>query len=255
MLREFFGIGGYQRAAEGFLSWQHITFVTAFMIAMIGMAIFFGKRDQGKTSRDHNKVLMITAVVMDGTELLRIVLNCFFTGDWMSWLHSLPLYMCSIQFITLPLAAFSNGRFKQASMDFVCIFGLLGAVVGTYCAGNNYGTYPVICFDNVVSSITHAAAGFASLYILQTGMASMKRNNVLITCGIIIGFAMISYAVNVPLGSNYMFLMRGDGTPYDILYRWFSGNKVLYPLSVVFLFILYIGAFYKVFNLIRRHRK
>ena len=38
-MREFFGFGGYQRPAEGFLSWQHLTFVTSLMVIMVVLAI------------------------------------------------------------------------------------------------------------------------------------------------------------------------------------------------------------------------
>jgi hypothetical protein len=51
-----------------------------------------------------------------------------------------------------------------------------------------------------------------------------------------------------------MFLLRGDGTPYDILYNLVGGSPVWYPLGVVLLFILYILAFYWIFFLVT-HRK
>ena len=38
-MKEFFGIGGYQRSAEGFLSWQHLTFVTGLMVIMVALGI------------------------------------------------------------------------------------------------------------------------------------------------------------------------------------------------------------------------
>ena len=47
-----------------------------------------------------------------------------------------------------------------------------------------------------------------------------------------------------------MFLMRGDGTPYDILFNLVGGNPVVYPLSVVALFLLYIVSFYGVYYLV-----
>ena len=43
-MKEFFGIGGYTREAEGYMSWQHLTFVTSLMIIMVALAIFFGLR-------------------------------------------------------------------------------------------------------------------------------------------------------------------------------------------------------------------
>ena len=48
-----------------------------------------------------------------------------------------------------------------------------------------------------------------------------------------------------------MFLMRGDGTPYDIFYNLVGGNKILYPLTVVALFIIYICAFWGIYSLIK----
>ena len=47
-------------------------------------------------------------------------------GDPAYWQKLLPLFLCSIQLFTLPLAAFTKGRLKNASLDFVLIFGLLG---------------------------------------------------------------------------------------------------------------------------------
>ena len=39
LMKEFFGFGGYQRAAEGFMSWQHLVFVTSLVILMVVLAV------------------------------------------------------------------------------------------------------------------------------------------------------------------------------------------------------------------------
>jgi len=157
--------------------------------------------------------------------------------------------------ITIPLAAFSKGRTQEAALDFVAIFGILGAVLGTYGAGNNYGSYPVLCFDNVVSGLTHCISGFSSLYILISGMASLQKRNIGITFGILLSFCVAAYIANLLLDYNYMFLMRGDGTPYDILYNLLGGHPVAYPLSVVALFVIYIIAFYHIDYLLKTRRQ
>jgi cytochrome b subunit of formate dehydrogenase len=51
-----------------------------------------------------------------------------------------------------------------------------------------------------------------------------------------------------------MFLMRDDGTPYSIFYNLVNGNKVLYPLVVVILFLLYITGFYQVYYLLKNKK-
>lgn len=251
-MKEFFGFGGYQRPVEGFLSWQHILFVTILMGLMIAMAVILGIRNKNRSLSAKNKVLIWAALLIDGFELFKIVLLCFRAEDPMNWLYDLPLFLCSIQLITIPLAAFSKGRTKEAALDFVCIFGLLGAVLGTIGAGNNYSSYPVLSFDNVVSGLTHAISGFSALYIMIAGMASMKKENIFISYSILLGFCVAAYVANVTLSYNYMFLMGGDGTPYDILYNLVNGNQVLYPIGVVLLFLVYITGFYNVYFALKR---
>lgn len=253
-MKEFFGFGGYQRPIEGYMSWQHLTFVTVLMVLMIASAVYLGRRNRSRSDQDKNMVLVITAILIDAFELFKIVLLCFRSGDPFDWLNNLPLFLCSIQLITIPLAAFTRGRLKESSLDFVLIFGVLGAVLGTYAAGNNYGSYPVLSFDNVVSGLTHSLAGFAALYIGFSGMVSMKKKNMPITFSILIGFCVAAFVANKLLDYNYMFLVSGDGTPYDILYNLVGGNAVLYPLLVVLLFILYITLFYSVYFLIQKRK-
>jgi uncharacterized membrane protein YwaF len=144
---------------------------------------------------------------------------------------------------------------REAALDFVCIFGILGAVLGTYGAGQNYGCYPVLSFDNVVSGITHSISGFASLYILISGMASMKKKNIGITFSILLSFCAAAFVANHLVDYNYMFLRAGDGTPYDILYNLVGGNPVLYPMCVIALFLVYILVYYWVYFAITNRKK
>ncbi|MBQ9797784.1 MAG: YwaF family protein [Clostridia bacterium] len=249
-MKEFFGWDGYAREPEGFMSLEHILFVTALMAIMACLAIVLGRRNRHADERQKNRVLVTAAILIDSFELFKIVLLCFRGKDPWAWLYTLPLFMCSILLIAIPLAAFSKGRVREAALDFVLIFGLLGAVLGTYGAGNNYGSYPVLSFDNVVSGITHSISGFSSLYIGISGMASLKRKNLPITFAVLLGFAVCAMIANGLLDYNYMFLVRGDGTPYDILYNLVGGHPILYPMGVILLFLLYIAAFYGVYYLI-----
>ncbi len=251
-MKEFFGIGGYQREAEGFMSWQHLLFVTLLMIAMVALAAWLGRKYRFAQDGVKNKVLIVSAITIDALELFKIVLLCIRSNDPWDWLYNLPLFLCSIQLITIPLAAFAKGRIRESALDFVFIFGILGAVMGTYGAGNNYGTYPVLSFDNVVSGLTHAISGFVSLYIVISGMASMKKRNMGISFGILGSFCVLAYIANHLLDYNYMFLMGGDGTPYDIFYNLVNGNQILYPIIVVVLFLAYISLFYYIYFLIKR---
>ena len=253
-MKEFFGIDGYNREAEGFLSPEHLIFVTSLMIIMTLCAVLVGRRCRFLDAKEKNRPLVIAALLIDFFEIFKIVFLCFRHENPMQWIYELPLFLCSIHLITMPLAAFSRGRIKEAALDFVLIFGVLSAVLGTYGAGNNYGTYPVICFDNVVSGITHSLSGFASLYIAISGMTSLKKKNVPITFSILLGFCAAAGIANHIVDYNYMFLRRGDGTPYDIFYNLVGGHPVLYPLCVILLFVVYIAIYYLTYYLIKKKK-
>ena len=252
--REFFRIGDtFQWQPSGFMSWQHLTFVTVLVVLMVLLAVLLGRKNRNATMAKKNRVLIWSAVLIDGFELLKIILAC--TDDPSSWTMLLPLFLCSIQLITIPLAAFARGRVKAAALDFVSIFGLLGALLGTYGAGQNYDAYPVLSFPNVVSGITHCISGFAALYILISGMASMDKKDIPVTLGILTFFCAAAFVANELVEYNYMFLRRGDGTPYDILFNLVGGHPVIYPVGVVALFFLYILGFYAIFFAVTKKRK
>ena len=245
-MRNFFGFGTgeypYGRPADGFLSWQHIVVVSIFVITGILLAIFLGNRNKNKDYKTKNKVLIWAAIAIDTFEIAKIIIGCI--DDISFWQVSLPLFLCSIQLITIPLAAFGKGRFKEAALDFVLIFGILGGLLGTVGAAQNYNAYPAFSWPNIVSATTHTISAFSSLYIAISGMSSLKKRNIGITYAILFGFGIAAYITNIILDYNYMFLMNHDGTPYEYLYNWVGGSPLWYPICVMMLFVVYIAIFY-----------
>lgn len=257
-MKEFLGFGGYAREAEGAYSWQHLLFVGSLLAIMTVLAVVLGRKNRHRSLHQKNKVLIVSAILIDALEIFKITILCLRADGGPSFepiLRTLPLFLCSIQLIAIPLAAFTKGRIEEAALDFVSIFGLLSAVFGTVGAAQNYDAYPVLSMDNVVSGITHCISGFAALYIMISRMERMRLKNMLITYGILIFFCIAAYIANVLIPYNYMFLMAGDGTPYDIFYNLVDGNKVLYPAIVVGLFLIYIAAFYGIFHWITDKKK
>lgn len=258
IIKEFFGLNdtktGFLRPADGAWSWQHILAVSIYLIIMFAVAIIVGKKHRNATDKQKNKVLIITAIVINAFEIVKIIALCIRNNDPWHWRYVLPLFLCSIQLIAIPMAAFSKGRLKEACLDFVLTFGILGATFGTVGATQIYSKYPVVSMDAMFSGITHSISGFASLYIAISGMTSMKKKNLIITLGVLIGFSVIAYVANHIVGYNYMFLMYHDGTPYSIFYNLVGGNPVLYPLIVVLIFVVYLVGFYHVYHAITKKK-
>ena len=120
-MREFFGLevknGGYLREPEGYFSWQHLLFVTLICLTAILLGVLLGKRSRSRSYREKNRVLITAALLFDALEVFEIVFLCFRSHDPLNWVKNLPLFLCSVQAIALPMAAFCKGRLKLAALD------------------------------------------------------------------------------------------------------------------------------------------
>ena len=222
---------------------------------MIAIAVVVGLKYKNKEQKEKNKVLIFSAILMNGFELVKIIALSIRYQDPFHFRYVLPLFLCSIQLIAIPMAAFCKGRVKNACLDFVFAFGILGATFGTIGSTQIYAKVPVLAMDSVFSAITHCISGFASLFIGVSGMTSMKKRDLSITLGVLLGFSVVAYIVNHIVGYNYMFLMYHDGTPYLYFYNLVNGNRVLYPLMVMLLFVLYVCVFYLIYIAVKNAKE
>ena len=71
VMREFFGFGGYMRTPEGYMSWQHLTFVTSMLAVMAILAVFFGLRNRKQELNKKNLVLVFAAIAMNRRPALK----------------------------------------------------------------------------------------------------------------------------------------------------------------------------------------
>ena len=254
IMKNFFGFASgeypYGRPADGYMSWQHLVFVSVFIVAGVALAIVLGRLNRNKDYKTKNRVLIWAAIIIDSFEIAKIIIGSVHVSTF--WRVSLPLFLCSIQLITIPMAAFCKGRLKEAALDFVLIFGLLGGILGTVGSANNFNTYPAFSWPNLVSTVTHIISAFAALYIAISGMTSLKRKNIPITFGILFGFGIAAYLANILLDYNYMFLMYHDNTPYMYFYDMVNGSPILYPIVVMLIFVLYVSVFYLIYFKIKR---
>jgi uncharacterized membrane protein YwaF len=85
-------------------------------------------------------------------------------------------------------------------------------------------------------------------------MESMKKENLWITLAILGGFTLAALIANLTLDYNYMFLMNHDGTPYVIFWNMVGGNRVLYAITVVLIFVIYILLYYYIYHWIKNRK-
>ena len=75
-MKEFFGIGGYQREPEGYLSWQHLTFVSFIILVMAISAVYVGLKNRSYELKRKNKTLMIASIAINIVEFIKIIFIC-----------------------------------------------------------------------------------------------------------------------------------------------------------------------------------
>ena len=259
LLREYFG-WTQNRPVEGWFSWQHLLYVTLMVILTVALGVILGRRARPEDEEKRRTPLKIAALLMVGLELFKIVICSFRAGDVWSFRGFLPLFLCSILLISLPLAAFGKGKVREAATDFSFSFGMLCCIAGTYLAGNIFGSSPVLSFDPMVSVTTHCISGFATVYIGCSGLCRMKPRNIPISFAILAVFEGLALAVDIwqkptPYQSNYMFFMSPDGTPFQLCLDIVGGSQVLYTIFVMLLYFVYLALFYAGYAAVRRVKK
>ena len=247
---EFFGKPTFG-TPQGVYSRQHLLYVSFLLIIMIILAVFIGLKNKNKDENEKNKILIWAAFLINGFELFKFAFNLGASPDGSSWKEDLPLYLCRVQLIAIPLAAFCKGRVKEAALDFVVVFGIIGAILGMVGSTENFNKYPVLSVYNIVSGITHSISGFASLYIMISKMGSMKLKNWPIVITVLLSVCGLALLANAAFNENYMFLSYHDDTPYIIVHNIVGGIKVLYSAMVIILFVIYYFIFIYVYNLIK----
>jgi predicted outer membrane lipoprotein len=249
----------FEREPEGYFSWQHLLTVSLALLITVLTALWLGRKNRNKSFAEKMKTVKTAALLIDGFELLKLTILVIITKDFATLRSYLPLFLCSIPLIVLPVAAFSKGRLQQAALDFMLMFGLICGVAGTFLAGNIYSIFPVLHFEPLVSLTTHNLSAFACLYIGFSGLATLEKKNTWIAIAILGVFMTIAETVNlfhrgIGFQDNYMFLSRGDGTPFQILENIFGPNTVLYALSVALLMWGYMLLFILVARRIKKKR-
>lgn len=258
-IRQFFGFEEDPRTPEGWFSWQHLTYVTALVIAVILLGTTVGRHFHGLSFAQRRKPLRVAAILMLALEAFKIILISIRSGDPWSFRSMLPLFLCSIILFTLPIAAFGRGRLAAAAMNFTFVFGMLCCLAGTYLAANYYDHSPVFSFDPIISSMTHAISGFSAVYIGVSGLAKRQKGDLGVMAAMLGIFEAMALAADlIQLDSayecNYMFFMRPDGTPFSICMNLVGGNQALYTLFVAALYFAYLFLFLLAWRCLTRRK-
>ena len=240
------------RTIEGMFSFAHLFSVTVALAVAVVLAVFLGKRTRFAPKRQR-LVLAVSAASIVLVQIAKIAFLAAESDDSLIGvlIGNAPLYLCDMAIFMIPLAAVTpRGRFHDCCVDFMAVWGMLMGTMGTYFAGNIYGSHAAFSFLAVVSLLNHAISGFTAVYLFAAKACRMEKRNVPITIGILVVIMTFVLVLDYVDGHNFMFFFTGDGTPYDTIKSLLGGRLIPYQISVYVCQCGYMAAFYAVYYLI-----
>lgn len=261
---------------EPYFSKAHIFAVTFFLVHIIVLAIYLGRKYKNNP-KAIEIVLKISAFIMIAMYIFEITDNIAhqfvikkLTLDtaegWKTFaghiINNAPLYLCDFSIFVIPIIAFSKGKVRAIASDFMAIWGIPMGIIGTYLAGNIFGRVPVMSFDGLLAIFLHVIPAGVTVFLYVTKIATLEKKNAFLTTVIFMAFMLFVLLYDNIFGIwykgvNFMFFYSGDGTPFD-LFRPYVPLPV-YQIIVYTLYASYMILFYLAYygikdSIAKRHK-
>ena len=142
-----------------------------------------------------------------------------------NWWGELPLQLCNINMILIPIAALSGKRLLQC---FCFFMGPLGAGLALVLPGNGFSGYSILLPRMIGYYGTHWMVVFGSFALVALGLYKPKYKDYLKTLASAFGIAFVIFLVNVLFRvtgantySNYFFTHDPEGNPIlELFHGW-----------------------------------
>lgn len=131
--------------------------------------------------------------------------------------YTLPLYLCSLFWILLPVGVFSKPGFvKQMALANVATTGLLSGLMG-YILNYHIDVYPIFSFVGVRTLLYHALMIFGAVLLWTSGYYKPKAGDQWRGFIPILVLLVPALILNARYGYDYAYTAGGLGTPITIL--------------------------------------
>lgn len=156
-----------------------------------------------------------------------------------SWGYTLPLHLCSLMSVILPVMAVSRNKLLQ---EYAYAMGLAPALMTLLTPDVYY--YPALSFIYIQTMVVHGLICFIPLFLIfGMGFKPNIRNLPRVTA-MLIGFAVLNIPVNYFTDGNYFFLRYpAAGSPMEAFAEMVGSPWYLIPtflLGCVLWLVLYL---------------
>ncbi len=194
----------------------------------------------------------VALVIMSCSGLVAVVYNLV---AWGSPLEYLPLHMCSISAILLPLAVLTRNKYLGNLMLIWCLGSILALVFNQAQA-----EYEIPSAAFFIYYIPHVLEFAVMLYLFKFGYVQKDHRTIPVSIGLTIGIYTAVHFVNLALNkyyiahrvtdssgavveSNYMFSMTPTTPIFELFWRIIP-YRYWYMYGAVLVLVVYLGAVY-----------
>lgn len=212
------------------------------MIFFIGLLALASLLVKGKSDRTKAMVISVVCwVTLVGFFVYKYALSIDPEYDVLTanmggfnWWGELPLHLCNINLLLIPIAAFSK---KRALLSFCFFIGPLGALMALLMPGNGFDGFSIFLPRMLGYYGTHFIVMIAALALGTFGLYHPKMRDVPMIAATLFIVALIIFGINMILRTtglhpkaNYFYTVETEGNPLlEIFWRW---------LPVPFLYML-----------------
>lgn len=193
---------------------RHMLLVAVMLLGLSWALKWISQLPEDKSWR----VIQIAAVVEPILELSHTV--WLYQCGQTQLVKLLPLHLCSMQCVFIPLAIFTK---KRALWDYLYATAVLGGLCGVLFPAGVAGVYPLWHFQTIQTVLLHSLLMFVPLALIATGRFEPSLQGFGRALLVFLPVAAIAAVVDICYGENYMFILfPPEGTPLVWLYDAFG---------------------------------
>lgn len=192
---------------------QHLLSLAMVFCSWAILTLIFKDKQKNKKWR----LLILLSLVLPLLECLQIL--WYKSINQFSWGYTLPLHLCSLMSVILPVMTVTRSRLLQ---EYAYAMGLAPAFMTLLTPDIYY--YPSFSFIYVLSMLGHGIICFIPIFLVIGMGFRPEIRNLPKVIGMLVGFALLIVPVNSLTGGNYFFLRYpAPGSPMEY-FETFAGN-------------------------------
>jgi len=199
-----------------------VTIVIVFALVLLAIPLSIGKK------RYADQVFAVAAIV-DALVVAGLIISSVVTGDYnLEWY--VPLHICNVFMLLIPLCAVFKGKFRAWCMDFFFFGGILGCTLYTLFPMTTMLYLPVLHPASISVTVHHVIIGSLGVYLFVSGC--YRKFSWIRAMSVIYVLILGSLIANTFLDTNFLFLNEArNGFPVNEFYRLLGDFAILFIVA------------------------